>query len=468
VGVADEEGEGRGEDGEAQVLGDKDGVVGVEGRVEGVLDARDVKAAVFRERMVALNEQRGERESGDENRPEGVWPRSGSNGHSCGGVRDGVVHRSSLAGSGRYNEGRTDGQRLDEDVRDEETIPREAEPVTREHRMGLLKALPGLLISSFFLWWTFRGFKLAALESIRLVAPLWIVGLIAGTCASYWLRSYRWWVMMRSAGSRMRTCFRVLITSLAANNILPLRIGDVMRIFTYAPDLNASPSMILSTVILEKLLDIFTLVLLLVVTVHTGKGLPPKTRVLVKTLLVISGGGLIVMVVGARALVRPIKAVFEKLPEKVGKVEHWLLLALDAIRQIGIAGMAWLFCLSLVIWLSEGLLYLSAMRMIGMQTTTGGSMDWGAPLQTLSLANFAFLVPSAPGGIGPFEWACQNALRLHFVAPSAAGLFGLLIHLWLLVTITGVGGAMFFAHRLHRARRIPLMEEIETLPVEMP
>jgi glycosyltransferase 2 family protein len=340
--------------------------------------------------------------------------------------------------------------------------------VTRENRMSLLKTLPGLLISAFFLWWTFRGFKLATLESVRLVAPIWIVGLLAGTCASYWLRSYRWWIMMRSAGSRLRTCFRVLITSLAANNILPLRIGDVMRIFTYAPDLNASPSVILSTVILEKLFDIFALVVLLVVTVHTGKGLPPKTRVLVKTLLVISGGGLIVMVIGARALVRPIQALFAKLPAKLGKIEHWLLLALDAIRQIGILRMVWLLCLSMVIWLCESVLYLSAMQMIGLQTATGSPLDWGAPMQTVALANFAFLVPSAPGGIGPFEWACQNALKLHGVSSSSAGLFGLLIHLWLLVSITGVGGAMFLVHRLHRARREPLLKEIETLPAKLP
>ncbi len=340
--------------------------------------------------------------------------------------------------------------------------------MTREHRMGLVKTLPGLLISAFFLWYTFRGFKLAEIESIRLVAPTWIVWLVVGTCASYWLRSYRWWRMMRSAGSKLSVCFRVLLTSLAANNILPLRIGDVMRIFTYAPDLNASPSVILSTVILEKLFDILTLVLLLVVTAHTGNGLPAKTRVLVKMLLLISGGGLIVMVAGARALVRPIKAVFAKLPAKLGKIEHWLLLALDAIRQIGILGMVWIFVLSLIIWLSEGLLYLSAMKMIALKTASGAPLDWGAPLQTVSLANFAFLVPSAPGGIGTFEWASQNALKIHHVAPSAAGLFGLLIHVWLLVTITGVGGAMFFVHRLHRSRRKPLIEEIETLPAALP
>ncbi len=340
--------------------------------------------------------------------------------------------------------------------------------MTKERRMNLLKTVPGLLISAFFLWFTFRSIKLDQLKSLRLVAPIWIVGLLAGTCASYWLRSYRWWVMMRHSGSRLRTCFRVLITSLAANNILPLRIGDVMRIFTYAPDLNASPSVIMSTVLLEKLFDILTLVILLVITAHTGNGLPAKTRLLVRTLMLISGGGLIILIAGARTLERPIKAVFARLPAKLSKIEHWLLLALDAVRQIGFVGMIWLMVLSLVIWFSEGLLYLSAMKMIALKTATGGQLDWGAPLQTVSLANFAFLVPSAPGGIGTFEWASQNALKIHNVSPGEAGLFGLLIHVWLLVTITGVGGAMFLAHRLHRSRRKPLIEEIETLPAELP
>ena len=72
--------------------------------------------------------------------------------------------------------------------------------------------------------------------------------------------------MMRPTGARFRVCARVLMTSLAANNILPFRIGDIMRVFTYAGDLGASPSVILSTVILEKLLDIFVLVLLFVAT----------------------------------------------------------------------------------------------------------------------------------------------------------------------------------------------------------
>ena len=334
--------------------------------------------------------------------------------------------------------------------------------MTRERWLNLIKIVPGLLISAFFLWWTFRSFHFSALEQVRIAAPVWSLGLIAGTCASYWLRSYRWWRMMRSSGSRLRTCFRVFLTSLAANNILPLRIGDVMRIFTYAPDLNASPSVILSTLIIEKLLDIFTLVLFIVVTLHTGRGVLPRTATGAWVLLFVMTAALLLVVLGANVLEGPVRRLFARMPAKLHKVEHWLLLAFEAVRAIGFGGMGILFLLSLVIWTSEGFLYLSAMKMVAMRT------DWGAPWQTVAAANLSFLIPSSPGGIGTFELTFQRALAHHGIPLSAAGLLGLLIHAWLFLTITGVGGGMFLAHRLKQARRRSLLEEIDTLPAALP
>lgn len=342
--------------------------------------------------------------------------------------------------------------------------------MTRERWLNLIKIVPGLLISAFFLWWTFRSFNFSALEQIRIAAPLWILGVLAGTCASYWLRSYRWWRMMRSSGSRLRTCFRVFLTSLAANNILPLRIGDVMRIFTYAPDLHASPSVILSTLIIEKLLDIFTLVLFVVLTMHTGRGVTPRTATGAWALLSLMTIVLLLIVLGANTLESPLRKLFARLSVRLGsqaagllgKVEHWLLLAFEAVRAIGFGGMGILFLLSLVIWTSEGFLYLSAMKMVAMHA------DWGAPWQTVAAANLSFLIPSSPGGIGTFELAFQRALARHGVELSAAGLFGLLIHAWLFLAITGVGGGMFLAHRFKQVRRRPLLEEIDTLPAALP
>lgn len=335
--------------------------------------------------------------------------------------------------------------------------------MTRERRLNLFKTIPGLLISAFFLWWTFRGFKASDFKSVHLVAPLWILGILGFSIAGYTVRCFRWWRMLRSVNARFSACARVFMTSLAANNILPLRIGDVMRIFTYAGDLNATPSIILSTVILEKLLDIFTLAILFVVTMHFGKGVSAHLRVGAEIGIAVSSAGLLVLVFGARTLEPLLKKLFARTQNpKLAKLEHWLLLALDCIRQIGVFGTLMLIVYSFVAWFFEGLLYVSAAHLVGLQT------DWAGPWAAVAQANLSFLIPSSPGGIGPFEWACKQALMRYGATEAAGGIFGLLIHAWLLVSITAVGGGMFLQHRLHMARRKPLLEEIETLPVELP
>jgi uncharacterized membrane protein YbhN (UPF0104 family) len=340
--------------------------------------------------------------------------------------------------------------------------------------MSLLKTAPGLLISAFFLWFTFvrknkqglRPVNLDDFRAIHLVAPVWIVGIILFSVAGYTVRSYRSWFMLRSVKARFYDCARVFMTSLAANNILPLRIGDVMRIFTYSGDLNATPSIIMSTVLLEKLLDVLTLGVMFVIAMQSGYRVEPHLRLVAEVCVAISFTGLLVLVFGARTLEQPVKRLFAKTKqEKLAKVEHWILLALNCIREIGVPGTLWLVIVSFGAWVCEGLLYFSGARLIGMRT------DWAGPWAAVSQANLSFLIPSSPGGIGPFEWACKDALLKHMPAGAnvaLASIFGLLIHAWLLVTITGVGGGMFLAHRFGRNARKPLIEEIDTLPAALP
>lgn len=326
----------------------------------------------------------------------------------------------------------------------------------------LLKTVPGLLISAFFLWYTFKGISFDQIRALRLVNPIWFVPLIAFGIASYTLRCVRWHRMMRSTGASLLTCSRVFMTSLAANNILPFRIGDIMRIFTYAPDLNSTPSVIMSTVLLEKLLDIFVLVSLF--TVFLGPGASPRQHLLSHTLLIVSVVGLTIVLLGARTLEPPLKRLFARLPRKplLLKLEEWIILALDCIRSIGIAGSLLLLVQSILVWSCEGLQFYSVARILGVESSPIG------PWQAVATANFAFLIPSAPGGIGPFEWATQTAMVAHGATPAQALGFALAMHAWMLITITGVGGAMFLAHRIRNTMRKPLLDEIDTLPSHLP
>ena len=343
----------------------------------------------------------------------------------------------------------------------EQVITQKAE--AREGRLKLLKTLPGFAISAFFLWWTFRGFHLSEFRSVRLAAPVWTLGVVLFSVAGYGTRCIRWWLMLRAYRSRLADCSRVLLTSLAANNILPFRLGDVMRIFTYADDLGATSSVVLSTVVLEKLLDVFSLAVLFVLTMHTGRTVSPHLRTAAEVGLAASTVGLLVMVFGAKTLEPVIERAFAGTKNAtLRKLEHWLVLALECIRQIGALGTLLLVLVSFGAWAFEGLLYVSAARLVGLAT------DWAGPWQAVSQANLSFLIPSSPGGIGPFEWACKDALLRHGATDGAAAIFGLLIHAWLLVTLTGAGGTWFFMHRLARGRRKPLGEELETLPSGLP
>ncbi|MDE3104174.1 MAG: flippase-like domain-containing protein [Acidobacteriota bacterium] len=331
----------------------------------------------------------------------------------------------------------------------------------------LVKTIPGLLISIFFLMRTFfphgrPAISSAQLRGLRLVEPFWLLPFVLFSVASYTLRSHRWSRMMRSTGASFGACARILMTSLAANNILPLRIGDIMRVFTYASDLNATPSYILSTVILEKLLDIFILAVLFLVTMASG--VSPKLRLGADLAVGVSALGILVLLLGARVLAEPLRHLFAKLPAHglLAKLEHWILLALDCIRQIGLLGTLFLLGETVVIWTCEGIIFLSAARLIGLASDALG------PWNAVSFVNLSFLIPSSPGGIGPFEAAAQKSLATHGADPAAAALYGLALHAWMLVTITGVGGILFLVHRAHQQNRKPLLDEIETLPEELP
>jgi len=343
--------------------------------------------------------------------------------------------------------------------------------LTQDKRLNLLKVLPGLLVSAGFIWWTYirvgpngkRGFDAATFHQLHVVAPVWLVGVIAFSVLGYGTRCYRSYAMLRSTGAKFSVCSRVFMTSLAANNVLPLRIGDVMRIFTYAADVNATPSTVLSTVILEKLLDVFSLAVLFAGTLHFGGGVSGHMQTLTEAGMAVSTVGLLVMVFGARAIEPLLEKIFAGTQNKLlKKLEHWLLLAVDCMRQIGIVGSLMLVVYSFIAWAFECFMYVAMAKSIGLQSDAIG------PWQATAEANLSFLIPSSPGGIGPFELACKDAMTRHGASAEAAALYAPLVHLWLIVAITAVGGGMFFAHRLHQARREPLLKEIETLPDTLP
>ena len=335
--------------------------------------------------------------------------------------------------------------------------------------------LPGVAVSAFFLWRTLRSIHYSDLRALHFAHLQWIAVMLVFLGCSYGLRVYRWWFMLRRSGApSFAVCGRVLLTSFAANNVLPFRIGDFLRIFSYAGDLGASSSTILSTVILERLLDIFTLLLFLVaLLVGAAQTLPPfvmKGHVfnllhVAEPVLAGCALGLMLLLFGAgllQAFVEWVVGRFKAGP-RTEKVEQWALLLFDAVLKLSFGGRLLLLVSSGVIWLCEGMIFVSAQRLL--EIAVGHRGPWLA----LSLSNLSFLLPSSPGAIGTYEFASQFAMVSQGAQPTISALYGLLVHLVVFFAVTGVGGAAFFLHRLHREEPIkPLTEDLAELPVELP
>ncbi len=160
----------------------------------------------------------------------------------------------------------------------------------------------------------------------------------------------------------------------------------------------------------------------------------------------------------------PCEALFARLPQNklVQKLEHWLLLAIDTLRQMGIGGSLLLLIQTVVIWTCEAMIYVSAVRLIGI------GVDRIGPWEAVSFGNLSYMLPSSPGAIGTFEWAVKTSLVSHGAQASQAALFALALHAWLLISVTGVGGIIFLIHRARIHNHTPLLEEIETLPTKLP
>ncbi len=337
------------------------------------------------------------------------------------------------------------------------------------------KVLPGIAVSAFFLWRTLRSIHYSDLRALHFAHLQWVAVLVTFLIAGYWLRVYRWWFMLRRSGApSMGVCGRVLMTSYAANNVLPFRIGDFLRIFSYAPDLGASSSTILSTVILERLLDIFSLLTFLVVLlIGAARSLPPfvfkghslNLLHVAEPVLALCALGLALLLFGAGLLQRAVQGIVNrfKAGPRTERVERWALLLFDAVLKLSFAGRILLLVSSAVIWLCEGMIFVSGARLLDIAVGHRG------PWLALSLSNLSFLLPSSPGAIGTYEFAAQFSMVSQGAQPTIAALYGLMVHLVVFFSVTAVGGIAFLLHRLQRGSASkPLTEDLAELPAELP
>src|SRR6188768_3422362 len=121
----------------------------------------------------------------------------------------------------------------------------------------------GLL--AFFL----HGVELGAVwAATRRADPRLLTVGVGLTMATYALRAARWQYLLAPIGpTRFSTAFRTTVIGFAASFLLPARPGEVLRPYLLARREGLPPTAAFATIILERLLDLVTVLLLFAVFV---------------------------------------------------------------------------------------------------------------------------------------------------------------------------------------------------------
>jgi len=300
----------------------------------------------------------------------------------------------------------------------------------------------GVLVSLIALFLAFRGIEWDKFWSALAGAQyVWLIPSAVSLLAAIWIRGERWrWLFGSQRDNLPRSrYFNATAIGYLITNIFPLRLGEVARIFFIARDKKQTYGMAVSTVVVEKVLDVLVVLGILIVIVMSGSlPVPDWARQGAVVSGVMFGGALVVMLilVWQRGLVlRLAQAVLSKIPRLdtgkwVGVVGH--MLDGFAVLQPGrplVMVMFW----SIAGWLCSALtFYLSLKAFVPEATFTYA-------LFATVVTTFVLLLPATPGGIGTLWYGIQRALVVFGIAEAVGLSFAIAFHVMELIVMNVLG-----------------------------
>jgi glycosyltransferase 2 family protein len=298
----------------------------------------------------------------------------------------------------------------------------------------------GLAVTALALWVAFRDVSWSALGH-ELAGANWWVLLGLSLPAYVWsvqLRAARWRVLARGvADVPASAAFRATAVGILVNNLLPLRIGEFVRVWWLAREIRSSVAALLGTAIVERVIDMVFLLGLasFVVGNEVGRG----------------------VLLGAAAAPLAVTLALRRWPapalRAVRRCAGLVLPASRADRITGIAGavaqgvgalrggadFARVAGFTFLLWgIATVIPFWAALNALGIDLGGLAASVHGAFLIMVYVAA-AVALPAAPGFFGPYHAACRYALTPLGVPVELAVALGTLAHAVFWIGTTGLG-----------------------------
>ncbi len=319
-------------------------------------------------------------------------------------------------------------------------------------RFWLGLAITGGFLALLLIRVDFSGLAEALAEANYALLP----PAIAVYFGSFYFRAARWRYLLRPfVRTRTARLYPVIIVGYMANNLLPMRIGEIVRSYYLSLREPVRGATGLATVIVERVFDGLTLLFFLAAGAlflplsglagRVGDAVHLPTWAILAAVLVPFLGVLGLMVLAAmrpEPFLAASRWLAGRLPSRFRNVAQGmaerLILGFEGLHRPERLGAV--FVLSVPVWLAEGLMYYIVALAFGLDDQLGGLwMLATAMLVVVAISNLALSIPSSQGSVGPFEFFATLSLVFLGVSSGAASAYAIVLHLALLLPVIAAG-----------------------------
>jgi glycosyltransferase 2 family protein len=304
----------------------------------------------------------------------------------------------------------------------------------------------GIAVSVGLLAWAVRGVSLQDIwRQMRAAHPAPLTLAVILATLTFPLRLIRWRLLLPDRDGRPYPAgplWHAIALGFMANNILPLRAGELVRAYTASRLAQIRFTTVLSSIAVERIFDGLTVVALLSASLLYAD-LPPDLAIggaSVARLTKIAGlAGCIALLASVLVLAAPLQAerlvrrliprahVADRIVSLIEGIRQGLLVLRSPRRLMGVV--FWSF----VLWNLNALAFFVAFSAFDIAVSY-----WGALLMQ-GLLVLGISIPSTPGFFGPFEAVIVAVLALYRIPNDLAFSYAISYHLTSFVPITLFG-----------------------------
>ncbi|RPI00999.1 MAG: UPF0104 family protein [Calditrichaeota bacterium] len=299
-------------------------------------------------------------------------------------------------------------------------------------KLGNWKVWIGLVIAALCLFLAFRKVDFTQMgAAFRQANYGLLLPALLMIFLSHWLRTLRWQLLLRPiAAINLSTLFSALMIGYMTNTFLPAHLGEFVRAYLVAKKKPVAGSAVFATIVIERIIDVFTLLLLMALTIVVFP-FPEWVRksgyISFIFIGVLFGILLLMKKYRDRAMVI-INALLKPFPHKISRrIQEMVHSFLDGVKGLEKKRhYAVVALLSLAIWFCYAYIFqigLHAFNFVQLY-----NLPWTTSLVLLVITTIAVLVPSSPGYVGTYHYLCQLTLGLFAVPESEALTFAFVVH----------------------------------------